>query len=99
VRDALAPYEVSRFEAYEVTIHRVGWNAMDAHDSLRSASKSVVDAVAEWIGLDDADPRITWLYSQEITRETEVVQTRKGAVRQSVNRLRVVIRVRGEHDA
>jgi hypothetical protein len=94
VHNALAPYAVPRFEAYEITIHRIGWNAMDAHDSLRSASKSVADQIAEWIGLDDADPRITWLYSQEITRETELVQTPKGTVRQSVNRLRIEIRAR-----
>lgn len=33
-------------------------------DNLRSALKSVRDAVAEWLRADDADERITWVYAQ-----------------------------------
>jgi hypothetical protein len=92
-REALAPYRAPALPV-EITVHRWGWNLIDAHDSLPIACKSVVDQVAEWLGCDDADTRVTWLYSQEITRETELVQTPKGPVRQSVNRLRITIRSR-----
>jgi hypothetical protein len=34
-------------------------------DNLVSAFKPVRDAVAAWIGLDDANPRVTWRYHQE----------------------------------
>jgi hypothetical protein len=33
-------------------------------DNLRSALKSVRDAVAEWLRADDADARITWVYAK-----------------------------------
>lgn len=34
-------------------------------DNLRGALKSVRDQVAEWLGVDDRDPRVTWAYGQE----------------------------------
>lgn len=40
------------------------WQPLDAHDNLRGALKAPVDAVAEWLGRDDADPSITWEYGQ-----------------------------------
>jgi hypothetical protein len=91
VHDALAPYERPRLPA-EITIVRTGWNHLDEHDNLRTACKSVADACAEYMGVDDRDKRITWKYGQIVTRETEIVQTRKGPVRQSVNRIRIFIR-------
>ena len=33
-------------------------------DNLRSALKSVRDAVAQWLRADDADERITWVYAR-----------------------------------
>ena len=33
-------------------------------DNLRGAMKAVRDQVAEWIGVDDASPRVTWRYEQ-----------------------------------
>jgi hypothetical protein len=34
---------------------------LDAHDNLTGALKAVVDELARLIGVDDADPRVTWL--------------------------------------
>lgn len=48
-----------------VTLTRVGRQPMDAHDGLRSAFKGLVDAVADWLGLDDGDERVEWRYAQE----------------------------------
>jgi hypothetical protein len=91
VCEALAPYEPPALPV-EVTVFRTGWNMLDEHDNLRLACKSVVDAIAEFLGIDDRDGRVTWLYAQKVTRDTEVVPTRKGPVRQAVNRIRIQIR-------
>lgn len=40
------------------------WQPLDAHDNLRGALKAPVDAVAQWLGRDDADPSIEWRYAQ-----------------------------------
>lgn len=37
---------------------------LDAHDNLPGSLKAPVDAVAEWLGRDDADPSIDWSYGQ-----------------------------------
>lgn len=44
-----------------VTLTRYGHRKQD-DDNLRRTLKSVRDVVAEWIGLDDADKRIRWVY-------------------------------------
>lgn len=48
-----------------VLITREGMNRrlMDG-DGLQSAAKHVRDAVADWLGVDDSDRRITWAYDQ-----------------------------------
>lgn len=48
-----------------VTITREGMNRrlLDG-DGLQSAGKHVRDAVAVWLGVDDADKRVTWRYDQ-----------------------------------
>lgn len=49
-----------------VTIIRVRpmrGNMLDG-DNLVGACKSVRDEIARWLGLDDADPRVTWRYDQ-----------------------------------
>jgi hypothetical protein len=51
-------------ERLAVTVTRVSPGTLDAHDNLRSALKSVVDGVADYFGIDDADPRIEWRYGQ-----------------------------------
>jgi hypothetical protein len=92
-RAALAPYQPPALPV-DVLVERTGWNALDEHDNLRLAAKSVIDAIAEYLGADDRDQRITWNYSQIVTREREIVVTRKGPVSQSVNRLRICISAR-----
>jgi hypothetical protein len=48
-----------------VTLTRVSRGTLDAHDNLRAALKSVVDGVADYFQMDDADPRLEWRYGQE----------------------------------
>ena len=48
-----------------VTLTRISWGTLDKHDNLPSAFKHIVDGVAAWIGIDDADPRVTWKYAQQ----------------------------------
>lgn len=45
-----------------VTLTHVG-PAMDG-DNLQRAFKALRDAVAAWLGVDDADPRVRWEYDQ-----------------------------------
>lgn len=37
---------------------------LDAHDNLPGALKAPVDALAAWLGIDDRDPRVRWVYEQ-----------------------------------
>lgn len=37
---------------------------LDAHDNLPGALKAPVDALASWLGIDDRDPRVRWVYEQ-----------------------------------
>jgi hypothetical protein len=46
-----------------VTLTRVSGGRLD-DDNLRPALKAVRDVVAAWLGLDDADPRVRWVYRQ-----------------------------------
>ncbi len=49
-----------------VTLTRVGPRAIDTHDNLRAGTlKAVVDRIAKQLGVDDADPRVTWEYRQK----------------------------------
>lgn len=48
-----------------VTLTRISPGMLDAHDNLPSSQKNCVDQIAEWLGVDDADPRVTWKYAQE----------------------------------
>lgn len=39
---------------------------LDGHDALPASLKHVVDAIAYWLGVDDADTEaVTWRYAQE----------------------------------
>jgi len=48
-----------------VRLERVAPRALD-DDNLRGALKAVRDAVAEALGIDDADPRVRWQYGQAV---------------------------------
>jgi hypothetical protein len=47
-----------------VTLTRVGGRKMD-DDNLSAALKAVRDGVADWLGVDDGSPLLTWDYRQE----------------------------------
>ena len=47
-----------------VTLTRIAPNMLDS-DNVVSAPKRVRDALATWIGVDDRDPRVTWVVGQE----------------------------------
>jgi hypothetical protein len=46
-----------------VTLTRVAPRKLD-DDNLASAFKACRDQVAEYLGIDDGDPRVTWRYGQ-----------------------------------
>jgi len=46
-----------------VTMTRIAPREMDG-DNLQAGMKACRDGVADWLGLDDADARITWAYAQ-----------------------------------
>lgn len=48
-----------------VTLTRIAPRPLDKHDNLTGSCKAVVDAIAAWLGIDDADPRVSWSYAQE----------------------------------
>lgn len=48
-----------------VTITRHGKRMMDG-DNLQSACKGLRDGIADRLGVDDADPQVTWKYAQDV---------------------------------
>lgn len=77
--DALAPFEapvLTEDEKLTVTITRFGPRLFD-DDNLAYSAKSVRDGVAEWLGIDDRDPRIYWDYRQEKHREKTTLRDRR----------------------
>lgn len=40
-------------------------NGVDKHDNLPGSLKPAVDGVADWLGIQDNDPRVEWRYAQE----------------------------------
>lgn len=52
-----------------VKLTRRSVKSLDAHDNLPSAFKNVVDEIASWLGIDDADPRVTWQYHQKKSKQ------------------------------
>ena len=47
-----------------VTLTRISPRMLDVGDNLNSSMKAVRDEVAKQLGIDDADPRVTWFYEQ-----------------------------------
>jgi len=47
-----------------IRLTRIGPRKLDS-DNVQGSLKAVRDGVADWLGLDDGDERITWLYAQE----------------------------------
>jgi len=51
---------------YRITLTRIGPRAIkDEHDNLPTAFKALVDGIADRLGIDDGDERLTWVYRQE----------------------------------
>ena len=48
-----------------IFLTRIAPGRLDPHDNLPSSMKHVVDAIAAWIGVDDGDGRLRWLYDQK----------------------------------
>lgn len=47
-----------------VTLTRIAPRSIDQHDNLRAGCKSAVDAVADWLDVDDASALVEWRYEQ-----------------------------------
>jgi hypothetical protein len=48
----------------QVLLVRVSPGTLDTGDNLPGSLKAVRDEVALWLGIDDADPRVSWAYDQ-----------------------------------
>lgn len=46
------------------TLTRIAPRTLDSGDNISTAFKHVKDAIAEWLGVNDRDPRIKWLFEQ-----------------------------------
>ena len=46
-----------------ITLTRIGPRTLD-DDNLAGGFKHVRDGVADWLGIDDGDKRLTWRYEQ-----------------------------------
>lgn len=63
-----------------VVITRVGKQRMD-DDNVAFACKGLRDAVAEWLGIDDGDERVTWVYRARTGKAYAVeIELRKGGI-------------------
>lgn len=47
-----------------VTLERRSRGLLDSGDNLPASMKGVRDQIAEWLGVDDRDPRVGWAYDQ-----------------------------------
>jgi len=47
-----------------VKLTRIGLKTLDG-DNLQGGLKALRDGIADRLGVDDADPRVTWEYAQE----------------------------------
>jgi hypothetical protein len=72
----------------DVLLVRIAPRALDSHDNLRISCKGVVDGVADALGVDDRDPRVTWRYEQE--------KPPKGAKKAERHGLRIELRAGAE---
>lgn len=58
-------------------------------DNLVGAMKGCRDAVAEWLGIDDRDPRVLWRYEQRRGVWTVEIESRTRA--QEIDRLQAML--------
>jgi hypothetical protein len=57
---------------FRIKLTRIGKGRMDS-DNLAGAMKAIRDGIAEAIGIDDGDPRMTWDYAQETGKAYSVL--------------------------
>jgi hypothetical protein len=57
-------YRIAAPIRFTITLTRIGGRTLD-DDNLRAALKATRDGVADWLGIDDGDKRLTWQYGQE----------------------------------
>lgn len=71
--DSLSLYEPPNMAVSTCTIliTRLGSRKLD-DDNLAYCAKSVRDAIASWLTVDDADQRLTWKYDQQVVRQRKV---------------------------
>lgn len=50
-------------EHVKITLTRIAPRTLD-DDNLASGFKACRDGVADWLGIDDGDKRLTWVYAQ-----------------------------------
>lgn len=55
---------IARSERLEITLTRIAPGELD-DDNLIGGFKAVRDGVADWLGLNDRDKRLKWLYAQK----------------------------------
>lgn len=66
-REALRAIATTR-PVVTVRLTRIGKRRLDG-DNLQSAGKACRDGIADALGVDDADPRVTWVYEQSLAKE------------------------------
>jgi hypothetical protein len=91
---ALRPYGVPD-PPLQIEITRIAPRKLDS-DNLSSAAKGLRDGIADWLGVDDGDPRLEWIYSQELKKGMGNLMgfTAKGSM-QKLADIRVRIEIRG----
>ncbi len=77
VANALGTHEPPALPVVVVLV-RVGWNRLDV-DGLVASMKGPIDAVAQWLAVDDRDPRLRWHLAQSTTRKRRCTRGRWGA--------------------
>ena len=67
------PYRLTDKGPLVVLLTRIAPRPLDS-DNLARALKAPRDAVAEWLGVDDGDERVTWLVDQERRSKTQALR-------------------------
>ena len=58
-----------------VTLTRIASRKLDP-DNMVGSMKATIDSLATWMGIDDADERVTWRFEQENKRRGELQAVR-----------------------
>ena len=53
-----------------ITMTRISTGTLDG-DNLQSGCKAARDGIADWLGADDGDPLVTWVYAQQKGKRAE----------------------------